>query len=77
MEPWRSAVRIWVTYIVTLAYTGAALYLIYWLTNGPTAPENGIELAIAVFAGLSSVASGVIGFWFGNRKAVQEIKAGS
>ena len=71
MEGWRSGVRIWVTYMVTAAYVIASLYLIFWLTL----EANKVDLAIAVFAGLSSVATGVIGFWFGNRKAIQEISA--
>ena len=113
LERRRSAVRIWVTYIVTVAYAVAALYLIYWFTAGSIfvgeqilaelipkgipageAGTNGkivakaiseavaeavdqrTDLAVAVFAGLSSVATGVIGFWFGNRKAKQEMAAG-
>ena len=71
MEGWRSGVRIWVTYMVTAAYVIASLYLIFWLTL----EADKVDLAIGVFAGLSSVATGVIGFWFGNRKAIRELSA--
>ncbi len=69
----RSAVRVRVTYGVTTAYVIGALYLIYWLTA--RVPDK-LDVALGVFAGLSSVATGVIGFWFGNRKAIQEMRAG-
>jgi hypothetical protein len=69
----RSLVRILVTYAVTGAYVLAALYLIWFLTWGTDMPS--LEVALGIFAGLSSVATGVIGFWFGNRKAIQDIRA--
>lgn len=69
----RSLVRIWVTYGVTFTYLVAALYLIWILTWGPQPPS--LETALGIFAGLSSVATGVIGFWFGNRAAIQSIRA--
>ena len=58
----RSNVRIYVTYCVTAGYTVTAVGLVAWLMW-----KGRSDLALGVFSGLSAVATGVIGFWFGNR----------
>ena len=70
LEAARSKVRIRVTYIMTLVYAVAALYLIYRLL------KNGqVEFAIAIFSGIASTAAGIIAFWFGTRQTQKSDKA--
>jgi len=55
-------VRVWVTYIMTVAYAIAAIGLVTWLMfAGQT------DLAIGVFSGLASTSASIIAFWFGSR----------
>ncbi len=61
----RSRVRVLVTYAVTLAYCGSAVYLIARYAGS----EKDRDLVLAAFAGLTGTASSVVGFWFGNRAA--------
>lgn len=63
IESRRSWVRVIVTYLFSAAYIAAAGYLIFEFTQ-----DGSAEAALAVFAGLGTFASAVVGFWFGNRK---------
>ena len=72
LEAARSRVRRIVTYIMTLVYAAAALYLIFWLLR-----KGQVEFAIAIFSGIASTAASIIAFWFGNRQTQKsdEMKA--
>ncbi len=58
----KSNVRIVVTYFVVFMYCTTAVVLTFVLLFW-----NQIELALAVFSGLSTLSAGIAGFWFGNR----------
>ena len=59
----RARVRPYVTYIVILAYTLTITFATVWLlVNDQT------DNALALLSGLSAVATGIVGFWFGSRK---------
>ncbi len=58
----KSRVRVWVTYIMTLAYAMAAIGLVGWLMW-----VDKTDLAIGVFSGLASTSASIIAFWFGSR----------
>ena len=58
----KSRVRVWVTYIMTVAYAVAAIGLIGWLMLA-----DKTDLAIGVFSGLASTSASIIAFWFGSR----------
>ena len=58
----KSKVRVWVTYIMTLAYAVAAIGLVGWLMWA-----DKTDLAIGVFSGLASTSASIIAFWFGSR----------
>ena len=60
----RSNVRVYVTYGVTLTYCVVVAGLVFWLMK-----LDKFDLALGVFSGLASVATGVIGFWFGGRRS--------
>ena len=75
LEIARSKVRIRVTYIMTVVYAVAALYIIYWLLD-----DNRVDFAIAVFSGIASTTASIIAFWFGTRqtqKSIDETKTPS
>ena len=63
----RSNVRIYVTYILTLSYISSML-----LTLNFAISNSDKELVLGLLAGISSASLGVIGFWFGGRKAAVE-----
>ena len=58
----KSRVRVWVTYVMTVAYAVAALGLVAWLMW-----VDKTDLAIGVFSGLASTSASIIAFWFGSR----------
>ncbi|MEJ6708906.1 MAG: hypothetical protein QNK92_08935 [Amylibacter sp.] len=58
----KSNVLIVVTYFVVFMYCTTAVVLTFVLLFW-----DQIELALAVFSGLSTLSAGVAGFWFGNR----------
>ena len=62
----KSKVRVWVTYIMTLAYAMAAIGLVGWLML-----VDKTDLAIGVFSGLASTSASIIAFWFGSRGAAR------
>lgn len=58
----RARVRPYVTYTVILAYTLTTTFATIWLLiNDQT------DNALALLSGLSAVATGIVGFWFGAR----------
>ena len=58
----RARVRPYVTYTVILAYTITTTFATIWLlVNDQT------DNALALLSGLSAVATGIVGFWFGAR----------
>ena len=59
----RSNVRIGVTYLMAILYSAAAITLIVWLLS-----KSKWEEAIAIFTSVGTLAGGVIGYWFGNRR---------
>lgn len=59
----KSNVRIVVTYFVVFMYCATAVGLISYLI-----PRDA-QMALGVFNGLSTLAAGIAGFWFGNRGA--------
>jgi len=58
----RSAVRVNVTYLVTIAFLATGMTLVVWLAI----KEEFVE-AVAIFSTIAAAASGIIGFWFGTR----------
>lgn len=69
----RSAVRRWVTYALLWTYVATASILIgLFIFKALNASDEKItvlylEVALAIFSGVSAAALGVIGYWFGSR----------
>ncbi len=76
----RSAVRRWVTYFLLVTYVACALVLIaVFVTKGLTITDGEksslyLQIALAIFAGVSAAALSVIGYWFGNRNIAADSK---
>lgn len=61
----RSAVRMWVTYMVTGTFLMSGLLIIWWSIDGGQPAD--FERALAVFSSIAAAAGSIIGFWFGTR----------
>ena len=63
-ESRKSAVRVWVTYMVIAAYIVLAAIVIVWLMWA-----GRYEVAIGVLGGVAGLAGSIAGFWFGSRQS--------
>lgn len=69
----RSNVRIRITYLFSVAYILVVAWFLYVALGTGTEPDT--QMAIGMISGLGSAALGVVGFWFGGRKAATDMLA--
>lgn len=72
LERVRSRVRVNITYTVAATYCLCSIGIIFFLLG-----RGQNEFAVSIFAGVSGVASSIIGYWFGDRKHRESVQAGT